>query len=172
MDDQTIRALCARVGENFMFIATANKVGLFSTGDIEYSGQSTIIGPKGMSYVPHFYAGPSSADNEEIIIATLDLKNADTISGLAHTFNDITDWGEPTFLPQMWADLWGDADEKLVVTNQELERLKLENKELSQKSSFTTQVNIALGITAAILLITTLTFGVIAFRRKSNRQVN
>ena len=76
----------------------------------------------------------------------------------------------------MWADLWGDADDKLIVANEQLEasnkqieKLQLENKELSQESSIKTQTTIALGITAAVLLITTLTFAVLAFRRKTSK---
>jgi len=170
MTDQTITMLSSRAGENFLFIATANKVGRDSSGDLPQSGKSTIIGPKGISYTPTFYAGPASEDDEELLIATLDLKDSDTIRNLACTFNVYPDWGEPSFLPQMWADLWGTADEELAEANEQLESVNNQLETLQQdyeKSLETTSQTITiLGIVAAVLLLATIAFGVLAFRKR------
>jgi len=165
-------ALRARIMENWFFIASANRVGPRTRGFPDCGG-SLIIGPKNMSYEQIIHAGPASRTEEELLIATLNLRETEKSEGLAKTYRENPRQGTPDFRPQLWADLWGTTDEELEIANEQLEEtnnqlnaLQLKNKELSQKASSATQTVTMLGIVAGILLLAAITFGILALRKK------
>lgn len=73
--DWYLNQMKARSLENMMFVATANLVGkeIINT----FPGNSFIIGPGQEDHLYKIFAGPASEDSEEIIIATIDLSEAD-----------------------------------------------------------------------------------------------
>jgi len=75
--DWYLNQIRARCLENMMFIATANLVGkeIINT----YPGYSFIIGPGQEDHLYKIHAGPADEDSEEIIIATIDLAEADKV---------------------------------------------------------------------------------------------
>ena len=159
--------LACRSCENQLFIATTNHVGPSPFGPI-YHGESTIIGPKGFTITPFTYAGPASDSDDELIIATLDLTHTDRIRDVGCTFAEASKQSEPLFLPQLWSDLWGKTNGELETANQELETLRLENKELSQTASVDKLMITMLSIAAGVLLLAAIAFGILAFRKKKS----
>jgi len=65
----------SRVIENWLFIASANIVGIHKKED--FFGNSFIAGPQKMSLGCHIIAGPASQKEEGIVIGKLDLSNSD-----------------------------------------------------------------------------------------------
>ena len=132
-----VNGLYCRAAENFMFVASANRVG--SRGYIDDAGQSLIVGPKKMCYEQIHYA-LASEDKEEVIVATIDLRYSDEMRELGCQFQEAPLQGEPLFLPEMWVDLWGGAsqdelaakEDELTTKTNELEEAQKENSRLTQ----------------------------------------
>lgn len=165
---QVFRALCSRAMENFMFVATTNKLGKDSTGYGYYYGGSFIIGPtKGIIYEPTIYAGPASDKDEDLVIATLDLSASDQWRSMTQFFTPVEQFGgEPTTIPWLWAELWGTADDELKNANEELEGLRADNQALlMQNDQASRNFYIAIAL-AGVFLITTIAFAVMSFSRK------
>jgi len=160
-----------------MFIASANRVKARAPiepgeeyGGLIDAGQSVILGPKGMSYKPVYYAGPASKTEEELLIATLDLSISDGLRTLGSNFTVNPMQGEPDFMPETWAKLWGTpatppVNEELEAANRELAALRADYTEASQKTQTTTT---AISILAAIFLLSTIGLGILAFRKKKS----
>ncbi len=72
-----LNQLRARAIENMMFIASANLTGKDLKTD--FPGRSVVIGPGERSHIIKYYAGPADKDDEEIIIAKINLLNADNM---------------------------------------------------------------------------------------------
>jgi predicted amidohydrolase len=70
-----LNQLKARATENMMFVASANLVGTDLKTD--YEGGSLVVGPSEKEHEVLMYAGPASADKEEVIIVTVDLTLSD-----------------------------------------------------------------------------------------------
>ena len=114
--EQMHEGTSARVRENFVFLATCNKIDPYPAfgPTAKFSGQSTIKGPTNFygpypSWVIPNLAGPAG-EGEETIMATLDLSKSDQARRAAYTFEPNPQpgyKGEPEFVPQWWADLWG-----------------------------------------------------------------
>jgi len=163
-DEMMMHALICRYAENMMFVASANRVK--SRGEQADAGQSSIIGPTRMHYEPTFYAGPASDSEEELIVATLNLEEAELMRIPSCIYDINPRLKEPSFLPQMWAELWGNADDELEIANQEIEELRVDKQALIIQNEQTTRnFHIAIAV-AGLLLITTIAFAVISFSRK------
>ena len=165
---QVFRSLCSRAMENFMFVATTNNLGKDSTGYSYYYGGSFIVGPsKGINYEPTVYAGPASDKDEDLVMATLDLKISDQWRSMTQFFTPVEQFdGEPTTIPWLWAELWGTADDELKIANEELEGLRADKQALIMQNEQTTHnLYIAIAL-AGMLLITTIAFAVVSFSRK------
>jgi predicted amidohydrolase len=160
LPDQMLRALPCRVAENFMFVASCNKVG--PREYYNYVGHSMIIGPWGsQGNIPSWeiktFAGPASSTEEELIVATVDLGRCDELRKSIAFFEDNPRQGEPEFLPQIWAEQYGALAEPQI--DQEKEALKSDNIKAKQTAY------IAFGA-AALLLVTSVMFAVLAFGRR------
>jgi len=166
--EQYLYTLKTRAMENWMFVASCNRVGPRAYGPPDF-GQSVILGLGKMNYTPVYLAGPASRTEEELIIATFNLKMSHGWRALARQFEENENQGEPDFQPQMWAEVWGTLaqppiSEEMEAANQELASLRSENERLSQKASTSGQTATIAGIAAGIFLLIGL--GVMVFRRR------
>lgn len=154
-----------------MFVATTNNLGKDSSGYGYYYGGSFIVGPsKGIIYEPTVYAGPASDKDEDLVVATLDLSTSDQWRSMTQFFTPVEQFsGEPTTIPWLWAELWGNADDELKIANRELEELKADKQALLMQNEQTAR-NFYMAITlAGLLLITTIVFAVISFGKRKNK---
>lgn len=98
--DWYLNQIKARSLENMMFVATANLVGkeIINT----FPGFSFIIGPRQENHLYKIFAGPASENNEEIIMATIDLSDSDKSRKRWPLFtpNNIT--GTPDWRPKQY----------------------------------------------------------------------
>lgn len=94
----------SRSGENGIFIASANLVGKDLTSI--FPGGSIIIGPS-LTHFINYYAGSLSLDEEQLVIATIDLSKA---SRSIYKENPITK--TPDFRLQIYEKLLQDLKEK------------------------------------------------------------
>jgi len=79
--------LGCRAIENSMFVASSNMVGLVS--GVPFFGYSAIFGPKPGKMGYHVFAGPASEKKEEIVNASLNLRNREFLpSGVATILED------------------------------------------------------------------------------------
>jgi predicted amidohydrolase len=69
-----LNQLKARAIENMMFVASANLVG--KDLETEYEGGSLVVGPSEREHEVLVYGGPASADKEEVVMVTVDLKSS------------------------------------------------------------------------------------------------
>ncbi len=75
--------LGCRAIENSMFIASSNMVGLVS--GVPFFGYSGIFGPKPGKMSYHVFAGPASEKKEEIVNASLNLRNREFLPSAVAT---------------------------------------------------------------------------------------
>ncbi|MEM1515773.1 MAG: carbon-nitrogen hydrolase family protein [Candidatus Bathyarchaeia archaeon] len=83
--DFIVHQLLARAGENLFYVASADLVGKELT--IKFAGYSLIAGPCHPK-LSHIYAGPASMENEEMLIATLDLTDVHKARNTIPVFRD------------------------------------------------------------------------------------
>jgi len=79
----------ARAGENNIFMASANLVGKDLTSI--FPGGSIILGPS-LSKFMQYYAGSLALDEEQLIIATIDLSKASRSTFKENSLNKTPDW--------------------------------------------------------------------------------
>ena len=105
-----LNQLQARAIENMMFVASSNMVGKeFSPN---FPGASLILGPGEENHVVKCYAGPGSEDNEEMIIATIDLSEADRMRKNFQLFIENPISGTPDWRLELYKNMLKTIDEK------------------------------------------------------------
>jgi predicted amidohydrolase len=159
LESQYHKGLQSLVGENWSYIASANNLGWSKSGLWSF-GKSEIIGPAKLAmaptYEPVYYAGPAS-DKEEIIMAKLDLSYTDKLREWGRCFlPDEKHHNKPTFEVMTYIKWWLPED-KTVVDKNQLNALTQEKEKIAQTRDI-------LVIAAAVLLISTIVFAVLAFK--------
>jgi hypothetical protein len=163
-------ALQSRVWEDALFIASANLVG--PSENLDYFGNSTIIGvPENILAEPKYYAGPASSTEEELIVATVDLSASDRMREFTATFQINPFLGEPDFLPDTWANLYGtrvtpSTGKQVETANGELETLRQDYQKALQTASAAKQTTLIVSIIAGVLLSGIIVLVIVAFRKK------
>ena len=102
--------LRARAIENMMFVASSNLVGKELTSN--FPGTSFIMGPGEICHDIKYYAGPASEENEEIIIATIDLAEADRMRKNYPLFMKNPISGVPDWRLKLFKDMLNTIDKK------------------------------------------------------------
>ena len=161
LEAQYHRGLQSLIGENWSFIASANNVGWSAAGLFSF-GKSEIIGPARMYLAPTYeavyYAGPGS-DKEEIVMGKLDLTITDKLREFGKMFwADPMHHDKPTFETDIWVK-WMLPEDKLLVDRQTL------HTAAQEKASANQTRDIAI-IVAAVLLLSTIIFAILAFKPK------
>lgn len=161
LEAQYHRGLGSLIGENWSYIASANNVGWSSAERFSF-GKSEIIGPAKMykdpTYETVYYAGPAG-DKEEIIVSKLDLVITDELRDFTKMFwADPKHHDRPTFETDIWVK-WMQPKDKAVVDISQLNTLTQEKANANQTR------DIAI-IVAAVLLLSTIIFALLAFKPK------
>lgn len=97
----------SQIFTNGFYIVSANLVG--EELDSTWAGYSVILGP-GSGQLPEIYAGPASEQEEEMIIATLDLTKAIGKRNWSALYTPNPISGVPDWRPDLYSELYGNLE--------------------------------------------------------------
>ena len=93
-----------------MFVASSNIVGKELASNLR--GGSLIVGPARPFHIIKYYAGPTKGDREEIVMAKINLSEADRMRKVYPLFTKNPISGVPDFRLKLYRNMFKIIDEK------------------------------------------------------------